>query len=196
MRVLTRVIGTYATHYLCDTGSLAISKDLSPLDASFGQVEGSDLLLTAVSQECGKLQVPDHRPDGSVVWVCPGQERWVYMHSSRAGGSARPLTEDADEKGPAHAVAPDAPRSKRAQGGEQGVGGDSKRSKRGAPEPLPEPLPAKVPLALHVGPSRLALGALLKIIPNHSCLTAACHSLYFVVRGDEVVDVWRPCHGW
>ena len=26
----------------------------------------------------------------------------------------------------------------------------------------------------------------LKIVPNHSCLTAACHPLYFVVKGDQV----------
>ena len=169
VRVLTRVIGHYTTHYLCDTGSLAISKDLSPIDMSFGQVEGSDLLLTAVSQECGKLQSRDRdrRPADSLDAL-----------AARAGSAARPLTGDADEKGLAHAVAPDTHGSKRAQCGEQGGGGDSKRSKHNPDH------------------GALSRGTLLKIIPNHSCLTAACHSLFFVVRGDEVVDVWRPCHGW
>jgi len=37
----------------------------------------------------------------------------------------------------------------------------------------------------------LAPGTRLRIMPNHSCLTAACFDEYQVVRGDEVVDVWR-----
>ncbi len=42
--------GHYADHLLCDTGSLAISKDLAPQDHSYGVVEGTDLLLSSVSQ--------------------------------------------------------------------------------------------------------------------------------------------------
>ncbi len=170
VRVLTRVIGRYAAHYLCDTGSLAISKDLSPLDASYGQVEGSSLLLTAVSQECGKLQVPDNRPRGTMA---------AFPQGSTADNVDADNVDDQD--GAEDAVAPDALCSKRAQSGEPGGIGDSKRSKHSLPES---------------GTDALPLGTLLKIIPNHSCLTAACHRLYFVVRGDEVVDVWRPCHGW
>lgn len=166
VRVLTRVIGRYAAHYLCDTGSLAISKDLSPLDESYGQVEGSNLLLTAVSQECGKLQVPDNKPRGT-TGALP------------TSSTAPQVADSANVRPPAHAVAFDAHGSKWAQCSEPCGRGDSKRSKHSLPDS-----------------GALPLGTLLKIIPNHSCLTAACHRLYFIVRGDEVVDVWRPCHGW
>lgn len=37
---------------------------------------------------------------------------------------------------------------------------------------------------------RLPLGARIRILPNHSCLTAACFDAYDVVSGDEVVDRW------
>mmetsp|Transcript_41832 Transcript_41832/g.81791 ORF Transcript_41832/g.81791 Transcript_41832/m.81791 type:complete len:383 (-) Transcript_41832:272-1420(-) len=40
------------------------------------------------------------------------------------------------------------------------------------------------------------LGALVRILPNHSCLTAALHPHYFMVRGGVVVGVTRPCRGW
>lgn len=39
-------------------------------------------------------------------------------------------------------------------------------------------------------------GELLRILPNHSCLTAACFDRFHVVRGTEVVDEWRPARGW
>ena len=39
-------------------------------------------------------------------------------------------------------------------------------------------------------------GTRLRILPNHSCLAAACFDRYHVVRGDEVVDEWRPLRGW
>lgn len=39
-------------------------------------------------------------------------------------------------------------------------------------------------------------GTRLRIVPNHSCLAAACFDRYHVVRGDEVVDEWRPVRGW
>lgn len=39
-------------------------------------------------------------------------------------------------------------------------------------------------------------GTRFRIVPNHSCLAAACHDRYFVVRGAEVVDEWRPVRGW
>ena len=50
-----------------------------------------------------------------------------------------------------------------------------------------------------VGPvswERLPVGTVLRVIPNHSCLAAACHDRYHVVRGGEVVDLWRPLRGW
>lgn len=35
------------------------------------------------------------------------------------------------------------------------------------------------------------VGARVRILPNHSCLTVACFDAYDVVRGEEVVDRWR-----
>ena len=40
------------------------------------------------------------------------------------------------------------------------------------------------------------VGSLLRILPNHSCLAAACFDRYHVLRGSEVVDEWRPARGW
>jgi D-serine deaminase-like pyridoxal phosphate-dependent protein len=36
-----------------------------------------------------------------------------------------------------------------------------------------------------------AVGERVRILPNHSCLAAACFDRYHVVRGDVVVDEWR-----
>jgi len=48
------------------------------------------------------------------------------------------------------------------------------------------------------GPGAAALrpGTHLRILPNHSCLAAACFESYNVVRGTEIVDQWRPFRGW
>jgi D-serine deaminase-like pyridoxal phosphate-dependent protein len=48
------------------------------------------------------------------------------------------------------------------------------------------------------GPGTAALrpGTHLRILPNHSCLAAACFGNYQVIRGTEVVDEWRPLRGW
>jgi D-serine deaminase-like pyridoxal phosphate-dependent protein len=48
------------------------------------------------------------------------------------------------------------------------------------------------------GPGVAALrpGARLRILPNHSCLAAACFESYYVLRGTEIVDEWRPFRGW
>jgi D-serine deaminase-like pyridoxal phosphate-dependent protein len=40
------------------------------------------------------------------------------------------------------------------------------------------------------------VGAHLRIVPNHSCLAAAGYDRYYVVRGEQVVDEWRPVKGW
>ena len=40
------------------------------------------------------------------------------------------------------------------------------------------------------------VGTRLRIIPNHSCLTAAMFETYHVVEGGRVVDAWRPVRGW
>jgi D-serine deaminase-like pyridoxal phosphate-dependent protein len=38
---------------------------------------------------------------------------------------------------------------------------------------------------------RLPVGARVRIVPNHSCLTVACFDAYHVVQGDRVVDRWK-----
>ena len=52
---------------------------------------------------------------------------------------------------------------------------------------------------------QLKIGTLVRIIPNHSCLTAACHPVYHVVRhfaNDQennnvpVIARWIPTRGW
>ena len=40
------------------------------------------------------------------------------------------------------------------------------------------------------------VGSLIRIIPNHSCLTAALFDRYHVIEGNRVVDEWRPMRGW
>lgn len=41
-----------------------------------------------------------------------------------------------------------------------------------------------------------AIGQLLRIIPNHSCLTAAMYDVYHVVENGGMVAEWRPVRGW
>lgn len=43
---------------------------------------------------------------------------------------------------------------------------------------------------------QLPLGTRLRVFPNHSCLTAACHDAYVVVSKGVVVDRWDRCRGW
>lgn len=40
------------------------------------------------------------------------------------------------------------------------------------------------------------VGTQLRVIPNHSCLTAAMYDVYHVIDRGNVVDEWRPCRGW
>ncbi|KAG0172216.1 hypothetical protein DFQ28_011279 [Apophysomyces sp. BC1034] len=42
------------------------------------------------------------------------------------------------------------------------------------------------------------IGQVVRVLPNHCCLTAACHQYYLIVDngGDEIVDVWVPVRGW
>ena len=42
----------------------------------------------------------------------------------------------------------------------------------------------------------LPVGAKLRIVPNHSCLSAALFDRYHVFRGEAAVDEWRPVRGW
>lgn len=43
---------------------------------------------------------------------------------------------------------------------------------------------------------KLKVGTRLRILANHSCLTAAQHSHYNVLRGEEIVDRWEIQRGW
>jgi len=40
------------------------------------------------------------------------------------------------------------------------------------------------------------IGTKVLVVPNHSCLAAALHERYAVVRGDTVIGEWRPVRGW
>jgi D-serine deaminase-like pyridoxal phosphate-dependent protein len=45
--------------------------------------------------------------------------------------------------------------------------------------------------------SRLPIGGRVRILPNHSCATAAAYDRYFVTDGDDcVADVWDRVNGW
>lgn len=63
------------------------------------------------------------------------------------------------------------------------------------------PLPARL-VALSQEHGKLAMtgplpiGTRVRVIPNHSCLTAAMYDRYHVIKGDTVVDEWRPVRGW
>lgn len=44
---------------------------------------------------------------------------------------------------------------------------------------------------------RYPVGARVRVLPNHACMTAAMYDRYYVVDGgDEVVDEWDRCRGW
>jgi D-serine deaminase-like pyridoxal phosphate-dependent protein len=43
---------------------------------------------------------------------------------------------------------------------------------------------------------RLRVGSRVRVLVNHSCLTAAQHSLYNVLEGENIVDHWKIHTGW
>ena len=43
---------------------------------------------------------------------------------------------------------------------------------------------------------RLPIGSLVRILPNHACLTCAGYDAYHVLRGAVVVDRWARINGW
>jgi D-serine deaminase-like pyridoxal phosphate-dependent protein len=43
---------------------------------------------------------------------------------------------------------------------------------------------------------RLPVGSLVRILPNHACLTCAGYEAYQVLRGGTVVDRWERVNGW
>ncbi|MEA2413561.1 MAG: hypothetical protein QOI58_218 [Thermoanaerobaculia bacterium] len=42
----------------------------------------------------------------------------------------------------------------------------------------------------------LPVGTRVRVVPNHSCLTAAMYDRYQIIDGDAIVDEWRPVRGW
>jgi len=41
------------------------------------------------------------------------------------------------------------------------------------------------------------IGSIVRIYPNHSCLTSACYSQYYVVDdSDEIISIWKNCREW
>ncbi len=44
--------------------------------------------------------------------------------------------------------------------------------------------------------SALPVGTRVRVMPNHSCLTAALFETYHVIDGKAVVDEWKPVRGW
>jgi D-serine deaminase-like pyridoxal phosphate-dependent protein len=63
------------------------------------------------------------------------------------------------------------------------------------------PLPARlVSLSQEHGKikmdSPLPVGTRVRVIPNHSCLTAAMYDRYHVFDSGRIVDEWRPVRGW
>jgi D-serine deaminase-like pyridoxal phosphate-dependent protein len=44
--------------------------------------------------------------------------------------------------------------------------------------------------------SHLGVGTRLRVIPNHSCLTAAMYDTYYAIENDSLVGEWHPVRGW
>jgi D-serine deaminase-like pyridoxal phosphate-dependent protein len=44
--------------------------------------------------------------------------------------------------------------------------------------------------------SPVPVGTRLRIVPNHSCLTAAMYETYHVIEEGRVVEEWKPARGW
>ena len=42
----------------------------------------------------------------------------------------------------------------------------------------------------------LPIGSLVRILPNHSCLTCAGHEYYNVLEDKFIVDNWNRINGW
>jgi D-serine deaminase-like pyridoxal phosphate-dependent protein len=43
---------------------------------------------------------------------------------------------------------------------------------------------------------RLPVGALVRVLPNHACITCAAYGAYDVVRGGDVIARWERVNGW
>ena len=42
----------------------------------------------------------------------------------------------------------------------------------------------------------LPIGSLVRVLPNHSCLTCAGHSSYNILENNMIIDNWRRTNGW
>ncbi len=42
----------------------------------------------------------------------------------------------------------------------------------------------------------LPIGARVRVLPNHACMTAAMYDAYHVVEDDRVIDTWSRINGW
>ena len=40
------------------------------------------------------------------------------------------------------------------------------------------------------------LGSVIRILPNHSCITCAGHDKYYVVENNNIIDIWERKNGW
>jgi D-serine deaminase-like pyridoxal phosphate-dependent protein len=43
---------------------------------------------------------------------------------------------------------------------------------------------------------RLPVGSLVRVMPNHACITCAAYDAYAVVRGGEMIATWPRVNGW
>jgi len=44
---------------------------------------------------------------------------------------------------------------------------------------------------------QLSVGAKVRVLPNHACMTAAAYGVYHIVEGGvEVTETWERCNGW
>jgi D-serine deaminase-like pyridoxal phosphate-dependent protein len=43
---------------------------------------------------------------------------------------------------------------------------------------------------------KLPIGSLVRILPNHSCLTCAGHSSYNILENNMITDSWERINGW
>jgi len=43
---------------------------------------------------------------------------------------------------------------------------------------------------------RLAIGAKVRILPNHACITAAAYDCYHVLENGAVTEEWDRINGW
>ena len=42
----------------------------------------------------------------------------------------------------------------------------------------------------------LPIGSLVRVLPNHSCLTCAGHSSYNILENNMIIDNWKRTNGW